>query len=429
MRLNLITFCAIGTFVVFSLPVQAEDWLQWRGPFFNGSTTETNLPESWTTRENVAWVAEVPGDASSTPIIVGDRIFINALDSDMKLWAICLNRTTGETLWKRPVGEGYVYRNRNPATSSSPVTDGRYVYFLFGTGDLVAFTVEGAPLWDTNIQKRYGAFEINWQYGSSPLLYDGRLYVQVIHGNHRTDEPDKSYLLALNPLTGEELWKVDRHTSATYESKQAYSTPYPWIGPNGSQILILGADHLTGHDPATGKELWRSETYNPQNRRNGRIICSPVTVENTAFVAGPQRMSMYGLQINTEATNTPQSWAWSHNNNSPDVPTALAYKNRFYVLDGNRKLLLCLEPKSGDILGQCELGGSDVVWASPTGAGDKIYTINKNGEVAVLSATDNPQILYRVDMGGTNWGSSIAISHGQLFIRVKDQLYCIGKTG
>ena len=205
MRPNLITFCAIGTFVVFSLPVQAEDWLQWRGPFFNGSTTETNLPESWTTRENVAWVAEVPGDASSTPIIVGDRIFINALDSDMKLWAICLNRTTGETLWKRPVGEGYVYRNRNPATSSSPVTDGRHVYFLFGTGDLVAFTVEGTLLWDTNIQKRYGAFEINWQYGSSPLLYDGRLYVQVIHGNHRTDEPDKSYLLALNPLTGETL--------------------------------------------------------------------------------------------------------------------------------------------------------------------------------------------------------------------------------
>ncbi len=418
---------SLTVLVLLALPLQAEDWPQWRGPHFDGSTSETNLPETWSTTKNVAWVAEVAGDGFSTPITCGNRVFVNVQDPNMTLFAMCLDRTNGKVLWKHNMGQGYTYRNQNAATSPSPVTDGKNVFFMFGTGDLAGFTVEGKPLWHWSVTERHGDFQILWKYGSSPLLYHGKLYVLVIHGDEKNGDPDESYILAIDPQTGKELWNVARHTPAQYEGKQAYTTIIPWQGPTGTQLLISGANHVTSHDPETGQELWRTDTYNPDNIKYGRTISSCTLINGMVFTAAPRGLKMYATQIRTEKSDTAIPWDWSYPAHSPDVCTALAYQNKLFVLDGVKKTLLCFHPQTGEVLGQCEIGGTANFWASPTGADGKIYTINKKGVVTILSAQDTPKILSQIDMQADNLGSSLAVSRGQLFIRVKDKLYCIGQ--
>ena len=167
-----------------------EDWSQWRGPYFNGSTTETNLPGTWTTSQNVVWIAKLPGGGGSTPIIRGDSVFISSQDGDGKTWAVGLNRNDGSVRWKYPIGKGFNNRQGNTASSPSPIADGKNVYFLYGSGDFVGYSKEGKQLWKRNIAADYGVFEFLWIYGSTGLLLEDLIYVAVILGHHRYTAQD-----------------------------------------------------------------------------------------------------------------------------------------------------------------------------------------------------------------------------------------------
>src|SRR5215218_9931445 len=124
----------------------AENWPQWRGPALNGVSNEKNLPVKWTTEENVVWKVGMPGLSGSTPIIWRDRIFLNVADGDnLFLW--CLEKTKGEVLWKQPLGGGNVKTRKQNMSSPSPVTDGRNVYIMTGTGMLAGFDFNGKELW------------------------------------------------------------------------------------------------------------------------------------------------------------------------------------------------------------------------------------------------------------------------------------------
>jgi outer membrane protein assembly factor BamB len=405
--------------------VYGEEWSQWRGPKFNGSTTETNLPDRWTQTENVVWIARLPGGGGSTPIIRDDWVFITAQDGEGKTWAVGLNRQDGSVRWKHQIGTGFNNRQGNTAASPSPIADGKNVYFLFGSGDFVGFTKQGKELWKRNITEDHGEYEILWDYGSTGLLLEDKIYVPVIHGHHRNTAQDKSYILCVDPQTGKDIWKRDRHTDATYESKQAYTTPYPLEVSGQTNIYITGGDYITAHDPKTGKVLYRSETLNPNNNRWGRTVVSPVSVDGVMLQPAPRGGSIYAARLGEKGQIS--EWIWIMRQNSPDVCTPLAYRGKFYILNGVAKKLLCVAPHTGRVLGECDLEGKTKFQASPTGADGKIYCINMRGEAFVLSATDAPRILYRVDMDGKDCRSTIAIAGGQLFIRVDDRLYCIGK--
>src|SRR5438093_1399942 len=157
---------------------RAENWSQWRGPFFNGSTTEKGLPSIFSKTENVNWVADLPGPSAATPIIWNDRVLLSSVDQKAgTLQAICLDRATGRALWKRETGVGVSLDDRSNYASPSPVTDGKLVWFFYGNGQLVALDLEGKEVWSRNLQKDYGAFAFQWTFSSSPTLYDGRLYL------------------------------------------------------------------------------------------------------------------------------------------------------------------------------------------------------------------------------------------------------------
>src|SRR5207247_7186301 len=152
------------------------------------------------------------------------------------------------------------------------------VWFYYGTGELACFDVSGKESWHRNIQKDYGQFAYQWTYGASPLLYDGRLYVVVLQRNVRVhgrgSENSEYYLLALAPATGKELWRVLRPSEAREESLEAYSTPMPYTHNGRTELIITGGDSISGHDPATGKEIWRWGTWNPTRIGHWRLVPS-----------------------------------------------------------------------------------------------------------------------------------------------------------
>ena len=201
MKARTLKFLAIVLFT-FSY-VRAENWPQWRGPSLNGISSEKNLPVKWTTEENVAWKLAMPEWSGSTPIIWRDRIFLNVAEKD-ELYLWCVDRTKGTMLWKKLLGSGNVKMRKQNMSSPSPVTDGRNVWVMTGTGILKSFDFTGKELWTRDIQKDYGEFGLNWGYASSPLLFEDSLFVQVLHGM-KTDDP--SYVSELIRRPGRRFGK------------------------------------------------------------------------------------------------------------------------------------------------------------------------------------------------------------------------------
>lgn len=397
----------------------ADNWPQWRGPSLNGVSLEKNLPAKWTTEENIAWKLAMPEWSGSTPIIWGDRIFLNVAEAnDLYLW--CVDRTKGTMLWKKLLGSGNVKMRKQNMSSPSPVTDGKTVYVMTGTGILKAFDFAGQELWMRDVQKEYGRFGLNWGYASSPLLFEDSLYVQVLHGM-RTDDP--SYVMRIDRTSGKTIWKVNRETSAIRESPDAYTTPALLRYGKDSEIVITGGDCVTGHDPATGKELWRAKGLNPDNDPSHRIVASPIIFNEVVYAPSRVR-TLLALRAGGRGDITTSHLLWS-TVNGPDVPTPVTDGKYFYIVN-DRGIMWCLDAKTGtEFYGQQRLkpgtySGSLVL------ADDKLYITNEEGLTSVIKAGPKFEIIAENPLNDYCL-SSPAIANGQIFIRTATNLYCIGK--
>ncbi|HEX5876413.1 MAG TPA: PQQ-binding-like beta-propeller repeat protein [Pyrinomonadaceae bacterium] len=406
--------------VVFSFAVvHAENWPQWRGPSLNGISNEKNLPVKWTTEENVAWKVAMPGVSGATPIIWRDRIFLNVAEGDnLALW--CVDKNKGEVLWKQPLGAGNVKMRKHNMASPSPVTDGRNVYVITGTGILKSFDFNGKESWTRDIQKDYGTFGLNWGYASSPLLFEDSLYVQVLHGM-KTDEP--SYVMRIDKKSGKTLWKVDRPTNAIQESPDSYTTPALLRYGKTTEIVITGGDCVTGHDPATGKELWRANGLNPQNAPFYRIVASPIVFNEIIYV--PTRIKpLLAVKAGGRGDITTSHVLWS-TANGPDVPTPVTDGKYFYVVN-DKGIVFCLDAKTGtEVYGQQRLKPGTYS-ASPVLADGKIYVTNEDGVTSVFAAGPKFEVLAENPLNDYVL-SSPAISDGRIYIRTTGHLYAIGK--
>jgi len=410
----------IATIILLSLTVvQAENWPQWRGPNLNGLSGEKNLPLTWTHETNIAWKLAMPGWSGSTPIIWRDRVFLNVADgNDLYLWSV--NRIDGAVVWKKLLGGGNVKMRKQNMSSPSPVTDGKSVYVMTGTGILKAFDFDGKELWARDIQKDYGEFGLNWGYASSPLLLDEALFVQVLHGM-KTDAP--SYVLRLDKRSGKTVWKVERATTAIRESPDAYTTPALLRYGKTVEVVISGGDCVTGHDPATGKELWRANGLNPENEPFYRIVASPVIFEDIIYA--PTRVRpLLALKAGGRGDITQSHLLWS-TSNGPDVPTPVTDGKYFYIVN-DRGIVWCLDAKTGaEIYGQQRMKPGTYS-GSPVLADGKIYATNEDGLTTVIKAGPKFEVLAENALNDYSL-SSPAISGGQIFIRTASNLYCIGK--
>jgi len=419
----------------------AENWPHWRGPHFDGSSTEKNLPAEFSKTNGVKWTATLPGPSAATPIVWGDRVFVSSTDTRTKtLRAICLDAKTGKELWNQEAGMGFNLDDRSTLASPSPTTDGQIVYYYYGTGDLAAFDFGGKQLWTRSLQKDYGQFAFNWTYGSSPTLHDGKLLLQVlqrdvpVRGRGRKEGPNDSYLLALDPKTGKEIWKHIRPSDAHEESREAYSTPIPFQHNGRDELLITGGDCITGHDAKTGEELWRWGTWNPTRITHWRLVPSPVTGGGVVLASAPKGSPIYAVKAGSKGTIDDKDLAWISQDRevSADVCTPLFYKGRFYVVNGERssKTIARVDPATGKPDWVGDLGTRTIIQSSPTGADDKIYFQNFRGEMFVVAAAEQFKLLHVAamgDEGDDQLRAAVAVSQGRLFIRTGSKLYCVGK--
>jgi len=397
----------------------AENWPQWRGPLLNGLSTETNLPARWSKTENVAWKLALPAWSGSTPIVWNDRIFLNVAEGgDLYLW--CVNRADGVMRWKQRLSSGNVRMQKQNMSSPSPVTDGTSIWVMTGTGILKAFDFDGRELWSRDIQKDYGRFGLNWGYGSSPLLFENSLYVQVLHGMN-TDAP--SYLLRINTRDGRTVWRVERPTRARFESPDAYTTPQLLRYGAATEIVVSGGDVVTGHDPATGKELWRANGLNPQNDGSHRIVASPVVHGDFVFVPSRER-PVLAVKAGGRGDISTSHVAWRFMN-GPDVPSPVTDGIYLYLIN-DRGIVWCLDAKTGvEVYGRQRLR-SATYSGSPVLADGKVYITDEDGVTSIFRAGARFERIAENDLGEYTL-SSPAISNGQIFIRTDRFLYAIGQ--
>lgn len=420
--------------------VRAEDWPQWRGPHFNGSSDEKNLPSDWSQTENIAWTADLPGSAAATPIVWANHLFLSGVDTAKDVTqAMAFDRTSGKLLWSHDTSKGIRKEHRSNFASASPVTDGKVVIFFYGNGDLVAFDFDSHRLWSRNLQKDYGPFSFfYWTMGCSPLLYDGKLYVSVLQ--HNPPEEDQgsqktksiSYLLAVNPQTGKTLWRHFRLSEAVGETQEGYATPIPSEHNGRKQLLISGGDAISGHDPATGTELWRWGNWNPKRISMWPEVASPVVFEGLALVCVPKGQPICAIKVDGEGIRNDDAIAWTTREQrkvTSEVPTPAVYDGDFFVLSDSRRSLSRVAAKTGKVKWTTLMKGSHE--ASPLAADGKIYTINFDGLVTILSASDG-KVIRTIPMDeqveGDPVRASIIASHGQLFIRTTGKLYCVGRA-
>jgi outer membrane protein assembly factor BamB len=410
-----------------STTLLADNWPHWRGPTHDGVSKETGLPIKWSATEGVAWKLPLPAYSGSTPIIWGDTIFLNMATAngtgDLELWAV--DRNKQEVSWKRPIAGGNHIERKQNMSSPSPVTDGKTVWIMTGVGILKAFDFSGKELWTRDIQTDYGRFGLNWGYASSPLLHDNALYVQVLHGMKTDDTP---YVMRIDTTTGKTVWKVDRPTDAIVESPDSYTTPALLQYEGKTEIVITGGDVVTGHDPETGKELWRADVLNPTNNRNYRIVASP-SISAGLIIAPSRNNPLVAIRPGGTGDISTSHISWTFER-GPDVPTPVSDGQYLYVVvDGG--VVYCLDVKMGSVIYGPERLPPGTYSASPILADGKIYvTTEQEGLTSVFKTGPKFELLASNSFGdgcSPYCLSTVAISQGQLFIRSSANLWVIGE--
>lgn len=455
--------CSVLAVLALSPAVPTQDWSHWRGPSFNGATEAQDLPTSFDRENGVHWRTPMPGPGASTPIIVGENVFLTAAAAESgALFAICLDRASGEVRWQHDARSDYgkpddgvasIGGSRATFASPSAVCDGERVVFFFGNGDLVAYSLAGEEAWRTNVQEAHGAFAFNWTFSASPTLWDGTLYLPVLQrdtpvrrgrgrgrgrrGGPSADaapvDPIESFILALDPATGEETWRHVRPSPAQVESLESYTSIVPQRVGDEVQLLLAGGDVLTGHDPATGAELWRWGTWNEGHREKfWRLVPSVVCGDGVALVCAPKRAPVYAVALGGSGELETDALRWKSggrpNPVSSDVPTPAFWDGHFFVLSDVQHAISKVHAKTGETIWTTDLS-RDYLWrSSPTVADGRVWFMNHNGQVCVVDA-ESGEIALTADMGNDDDDhirASIAIAHGHVFVRTNDSLFCIG---
>jgi outer membrane protein assembly factor BamB len=367
----------------------------------------------------VAWTLPLPARSGSTPIIWKDHLFLNvAAEGKIALWAV--ERKTGKILWQKHLSDGDRTQRKHNMSSPTPVTDGSWVWALTGTGILKAFDFQGNEKWALDIQKQYGEFGLNHGYGSSPLLDGNHIYVQVLHGM-KTDEP--SYILQIDKSSGKINWRVERPTDAQMESPDSYTTPLIASVGGKRELVIAGGDYLTGHDLATGKELWRGGGFNPGNNPMNRIIASPVIGGDVVYTSTRVRpLIAYRAGGAGDVTKTHQVWQFQ---NGPDVPTPTLDAQYLYSIN-DKGIVYVVDRKTGQEVYGGQRLRPGTYSASATLADGKLYITSEEGVTSVLKAGPKFEVVAENEMQEYVL-STIAVSQGNLFLRTDKALYCIGK--
>ncbi len=399
---------------------RADHWPQWRGAQHDAVSRETGLPTEWSDATNVLWKAAMPGMASATPAIWGDRIFLTS-EAGNELLLLCLG-TDGKEQWRRKLGEGSskARGGEGNSASSSPCTDGKLVFALFGSGDFAAFDFGGKEVWRINAQERYGKFSYDFGMHSTPLLHEGRLYLQFIH-------PRLQAVIALDAATGKEVWNVNRSSDGKAECLNSYATPCLWVRGKDARLITHGNDYAIAHSLADGKEVWRLGDLNPKDRYNAtlRFVTSPVAVADLIVIPTAKNGAIVGVSPDASGVISAggQGEAWRVPSGTPDVPSPVVYEGKVFLCRENG-VLTCLDAKTGKQF-YSERFHPGTYRASPVAVDGKILLTAKDGTVTVVKPGEKLEIVVKNKLPD-QFTASPAISGGRIYLRGFASLYAVG---
>jgi outer membrane protein assembly factor BamB len=399
--------------IIFALPgwAQAEEWPAWRGPRGDGSSAERNLPIRWSATENVRWKTAIDGIGHSSPVVFGDRIFLTTcLLKEQQRRLLCLDRRSGAILWQKVVVTAPLERKHslNSFASSTPATDGKHVWVTFlSNPELITacYDVEGNLAW----KKSPGKFFSRHGFCSSPILYKDMV---IVNG----DQDAEAYIVALDKTTGEERWRADRPNRT-----RSYCAPLLVEAAGKTQLVLSGSKCVASYDPDTGKQHWLIDGPTEQ------YVASLVYGEGLFFLtAGFPDFHNMAIRPDGSGNITKTHIVWHEKNTIPKkasyVPSPIAFDKYFYVVS-DVGWLSCFEARTGKRLWLKQLGRHHS--ASPVLADGRLYFTDDDGITYVLKAGPTFEIVSRNALDDECYASP-AISRGQIFIRTKHFLYCLG---
>jgi len=413
------------------------NWPAWRGPSGQGISEEKNLPKEWSATKNIKWKTPIAGRGHSSPIVWGNKIFLttaiegevvpgakavahidegkeylhpDSVGADRKhtFKVICLSRDTGKILWEQTAFTGTPYDNRHRKASfasSTPVTDGKYVFAFFGTEGILAYDLNGKLAWKANVGK-LGTFGMG--VGTSPILYENLVIIQGDEENGAG-----SFIVGLDKKTGSEVWRTPRKVQASWAT--------PLLVSNGkqAQVITVGNEFVIAYDPASGKELWRHKGV------ESNAIPSPVANNEMVFISAgfPAKIAMaINLHSSGDLTDTV---VWKYSKGTAYVPSPILYGDYLY-LTTDRGILTCLDAKTGEVKYE---GGRIPVpttfTASPIAYDGLILLTSEDGDTFVVKAGPKHEVLGTNSVGEPVYASP-AVADGKIFIRGEKNLYCIG---
>jgi outer membrane protein assembly factor BamB len=421
-----------------------DNWPQFRGPNAAGlAPPGAHLPESWSTTQNVAWKVEIPGRGPSSPILWGDRIFVTACQSEGKIpvakkglyfggeqfkpptdvhrWAVYgVDLNNGKILWETVVHKGVpksTHHIKNSFASETPVTDGERVYAYFGNVGIFCLVMNGKELFNKDL----GTFKIRFGWGTaaSPVLHHDRLYIV-------NDNEEKSFLIALDKKTGQEIWRVDRP-----DEKTNWATPFIWENDQRTEIVTCGSGKVRSYD-LNGKLLWELKGMSsitiptPQSRFGLLYLGSGYVLEKENFkpLYAIKPGASGDISLGKDETSN-QYIAWRQKSAAPYNPSFLLLSDYLYVLK-DMGTLDCYdahtgkEAYKGQRLGPAGTGFTSSPWASA----DKILCLSEDGDTYVVKAGPQFKLLGKNSLAEMTL-TTPALTRDSLIIRTETKLYRI----
>jgi outer membrane protein assembly factor BamB len=400
----------------------AADWRQFRGPGGLGASDEKGLPVKWSAKENVVWRTELPGPGTSSPVTVGDRVFVTCYSgyavgdaepgdmNNLKRHLVCLDRKSGQIVWQKQfdprlpehqyAGEGAYHGY----SSGTPASDGERLYVFFGKSGVYCFDLAGTELWHAAV----GEGIHGWGSGTSPLLYKNTVIINA--------SVESGSLVALDKMTGKELWRAGGISSS-------WNTPLLVAVPDGGTELVVSVqDRVIGLDPDAGKELWHVEGVH-------RYVCPSVVADKGVIFAIGGGHTSLAVRAGGRGDVNKTHALWRDNRGS-NVSSPVYYDGNVYWASDSGGIVTCQEAATGRTVYQNRLEpGSGLIYASPILADGKLYYVSQRNGTYVVAAKPEFELLahntFEDDNSRTN--ASPIVSDGQLLMRSDRYLYCIGK--
>jgi outer membrane protein assembly factor BamB len=386
-------------------PISEEDFLRnwpgFRGPGGNGIALVDQAPLAWEVEsgQGIKWQAAVPKPGHSSPVIWDDRIFLSGGDEE-SLEVYCFDAESGELLWQRQANDADGAQKKiklNKETGFAAPTmaaNGRYVFAIFATGQVVCFDMNSNQVWTRNL----GMPDNHYGHSSSLIAHDNLLIVQF-------DQNSDGWLLGLDALTGNTVWRVERDLIS-------WSSPIIVETGNRLQLIVTNSEYVDSYDPKTGVKLWGVKCL------SGEHGPSPAYADGMVFVAN-ENSSAFGIRLGENGAEI----AWEYHDELPDAASPVATDKYVFLLT-SYGYIACLDAKSGEELWAHEFDSG--FYASPIIAGNRVYALDRSGVMHIFEAAAEFKSLGDFAIGEKTV-SSPAFVGNKLYIRGDKSLFCISR--